>query len=404
MKENEFLLSIIIPTRNRQEYAEKCILQILEATSEKVQIVIQDNSDEDSLAKFVEKWNGSNRIKYNYTSENLSFVANFSQAVALANGYYVCMIGDDDGINPEIEKFVEWAIDNGLEAVNPSIKLNYIWPDSKIAYYKKDNGNLTIVDFTSTMQYYDTKSELLKLLNSGCQNYLQYKLVKIYHGIVKKEALDKVKAITGHYFGGLSPDIYSSVALSFVIDKVLMVDYPLTIPGVCFKSGSGQSSTGRHDGKLSEAPHFKGHESYVWSTKVPSFYSVETIWADSALAALHEMREKEFSKRFNVFSITAYCFVKNRRFKKEIFENLNNYCQENNINKLVASYKLVLEFLKGPLLELFHRIIDKLTRKKDSVVRLDTISDISVANAKFQDYLNRTNKSFHSLLANYSQK
>ena len=402
--ENDFLLSIIIPTRNRQEFAKICITHILETTSDRVQIVIQDNSDEDSLSQFVENLSCPNRITYHYTSDVLSFVANFSQAVGLASGYYVCMIGDDDGINPQIENFVLWAKENKIEAINPSIKLNYIWPNSQINYYKTDNGNLTIVDFSSKVKYYNTKEQLNKLLDSGCQNYLNFKLVKIYHGIVKKEALDKVKAITGHYFGGLSPDIYSAVALSFIIDKVLTVDYPLTIPGVCFKSGSGQSSTGRHDGKLSEAPHFKGHQSYEWSSKVPSFYSVETIWADSALAALKEMNQFDFIEKFNVFSITAYCLVKNRRFKNEILENLNKHSKENNSNWILTYYKLLVEYFKGPLKDLYVRIIDKLTRKKESVVRLENISDISVASSEFKEYLKRTNKSLTSLLDNYSQK
>ena len=125
---DNYILSIIIPTRNRERYAFDCVMQILESTNSDVQVVIQDNSDTDSLYnKFIDSPFLS-RIKYSYSNEVLSFVVNFSNAVSQADGEYVCMIGDDDGINPEIVKFVYWAKENDIEAITPEIRLNYVWP------------------------------------------------------------------------------------------------------------------------------------------------------------------------------------------------------------------------------------------------------------------------------------
>ena len=45
----KYLLSVVIPTRNRQKYAIDSILQIQRVTDERVQIVVQDNSDDSSL-------------------------------------------------------------------------------------------------------------------------------------------------------------------------------------------------------------------------------------------------------------------------------------------------------------------------------------------------------------------
>lgn len=45
----KYLLSIVIPTRNRKYYAINTIKQILNVTDENVQIIVSDNSDNGSL-------------------------------------------------------------------------------------------------------------------------------------------------------------------------------------------------------------------------------------------------------------------------------------------------------------------------------------------------------------------
>lgn len=387
MKQNPFLLSIVIPTRNRENYAYAAAMLILENTTSKVQVVLQDNSDEKLLLKKLEKTKYLDRIKYNYSSKVLSFVENFSRAIEIADGEYICMIGDDDGINPEIELFVEWAKENNIEAINPEIKLNYIWPNTGIEYYKKDNGNLMIIDFDLKSTIYSTQNEIEKLLKSGGQNYLRYNLVKIYHGIVKKTAMDKVKNITGKYFGGLSPDIYSSIALSLVIDQVLKINYPLTIPGVCRKSGSGHSSTGRHHGALETAPQLVGHTDYKWSNLVPKFYSVETLWADSAIAAFRDMKRFDLLEKFNVPQLSVYCFARYKDFKNFTQENLDNYFNNQNTSPFLRKLILLGCFFTGPVLDQWIRAKNRLKPGGYKVFKYDGVKTIHEAHNLLKKFL-----------------
>ncbi|MEG2541541.1 MAG: glycosyltransferase, partial [Clostridia bacterium] len=92
------ILSIIIPTKNRQEYCIAAIKHICElSVRTDFEIVIQDNSDDDSLRQAVASI-GDKRVIYNYHGGVLSFVDNFSEGFEHSCGEYVCYIGDDDTV------------------------------------------------------------------------------------------------------------------------------------------------------------------------------------------------------------------------------------------------------------------------------------------------------------------
>jgi glycosyltransferase involved in cell wall biosynthesis len=391
---NEFIISIIVPTKNRQEYAAKTAEQILSIKNEKLQLVIQDNSTNNNLEKMLSHLMSDRRIKYNYNPKILSFVDNFELALSIADGKYVCFIGDDDGINPEIIRLAEWANENKINAIKPQLQAVYFWPnaiqknDSEI----KINGFLKISNITKKVRISDTSKELRKLLKNGFQDYLSLDLVKLYHGLVSKEALDKVHYITGKYFGGLSPDIYISVALSSIIPKIVCIDYPLTISGICNKSGSADSATGKHTGKLREAPHFIGNQDYVWSSLVPPFYSVETIWADSAISAARNLNVELIN--FNMYYLTSYCLKNYKDYTNIIKEHFYSV-------KIKKREKLKLRFyiLYFPLLWFLKRTNRRLKKGKIKLEIFDDVININEAQKKFSSYLLKNDINLNQIIA-----
>ena len=66
------LLSILIPTRNRQKYCIGAIKEILSIGSERIEICVQDNSDDNSL-EYEIKAIGSSSVIYNYHRYNILF-------------------------------------------------------------------------------------------------------------------------------------------------------------------------------------------------------------------------------------------------------------------------------------------------------------------------------------------
>lgn len=74
------------------------------------------------------------RLVYRHAGARLSITDNHNAAMALS-GEYVCLIGDDDGVNPEIIDAVRWAKANGVDALTPRIVANYCWPDFRTATF-----------------------------------------------------------------------------------------------------------------------------------------------------------------------------------------------------------------------------------------------------------------------------
>lgn len=368
----DYLLSIVIPTRNRAQYANLSIRQCLNITSEDVQIVVQDNSDNNDLELLLKDLFGVERIIYNHINGVLSFVDNFDYALQNATGRYVSIIGDDDGITTGMYLATKWADTNGYKAIKPNLNIVYFWPQSKVFKENEDNGILKIMDSTGSVKDSNPQKELKRLLNNSCQNYLNMDLVKIYHGIVNRELLEEVKEKIGKYVAGLSPDIYMSVSLTSVLDSAIkVIDIPLTISGICPASGSSASATGAHTGELKDAPHFVGHDTYEWKREVPEFYSVETIWADSALAAIYDMN-KSLLKYYKPDQLAAISLKKYNRFRTEI---LNNY-RSNGGNAIRLSTCKTRKFVHRVINGIYHRIFKRNTQKWDGVVDIQAASDI----------------------------
>lgn len=315
---DNYLLSIVIPTRNRQNYCLAAIEQILSLNLESTQIVIQDNSDNETLTEKLNNYILNNKVKYHYHSGLISFVDNFSEAISLCDGEYVCMIGDDDGILPNIINVTKSAKARNIDCVVTGLNAVYIWPSDKPIVKKAENGYLCLAYIQNKEVSLNPEKGLWQLTKTAGQRYQELDLPRVYHGIAKRSKFDEVKAIAGNYFMGLTPDIFIAVALASVCKKVIRIYYPVTISGICPDSGSSNSATGKHTGDLKDAPHFKGHDNYQWDSKAPAIYSVESIWAETALHAFHLFKREDLYNNFNVKHLDSLCLIKYPQFKNLI--------------------------------------------------------------------------------------
>jgi glycosyltransferase involved in cell wall biosynthesis len=405
-EEKSPLLSIIIPTRNRQKYAISAITSILNNISAPdLELVVHDNSDSRDLEDYIRSSIKDTRLRYNYTSAPSSMVDNWNTAVRLASGKYLCLIGDDDGVNPEIIEATRWADMNDLDALKPTVSANYLWPESGVSSTLftnvSTNGVLTIGPFSGKVIRPDPEVEMRKVVRSGGFKYLETEIPRLYHGIVKRKCLNNVREKTGAFFGGLSPDIFAALALANFTKSVVSIDYPLTIAGVCKPSGSADSSTGKHVGNLEDAPHFRYRGTYNWAEIIPRFYSVQTIWADATVAALKALGRDALLRDFNLPLLAAYCVAAHPKYKRIILRDMYKSFRIMNKNQLVGTFQFCYSLLIGPAWGMI-KLIPKGIRfilLGSTGTRINDVKDIVEATNTLTDYLRKNKKRFSDFVS-----
>ena len=301
------LLSIVIPTRGREYYCIEAIKDILSYKREDFELVVCDNSDTDQIEDFI-KQNPDERVVYQHIHGRINSVLNMDTAMQMATGEYVCMIGDDDTILPTIFEVTEKAKEIGADNVTPINTINFYWPGAL-----DDNGQVSWYNqFNKQWVKKICSEQLYTFLKEGMIPYYNY-LPRVYHGLTRNSVLQNIKNKTGHIIGGLSPDMYLSVAVSCLCTSFYVVNEPITVAGACAKSTTAQSNTGGHRGEIKDAPHLWNRGSYEWDCHIPSVYSVETIWTETAIKALSEMGRNELFIHINQGYIFAQLLLNNRQ-------------------------------------------------------------------------------------------
>lgn len=366
-------LSIVIATKDRQEYCFETVRTLLGVINDETEIVIHDNSNSDDLKRLLSEVNDLRIVyRFNEAGEPISFVENFNRAVGLSSGKFVCAIGDDDAVLPVIYDLLDWMDNDKVESLTQKQNTDYTWPDSTNP--ESSGGRLFIPEYTGTRVEVDVNDKLIALLKNGLVDYQKFGLPRVYHGIVSRDLLERAKQIAGHYFGGLTQDIYSTVALSLVSQKHYVIDQPFTIAGACPKSFSAASIKGGHSGKLADAPHLEHRGDYKWEQKIPAFYSVETIWAESGLKALKDMQREDLVAYCNYYKLYAEAFIRNRRFVPGLSFKMI-YKTKKYIGKGSATHLLLVAE------QLFHSLLSRILsrRKSDSVHEIKNVPDLNAA-------------------------
>lgn len=131
-------LSIGIPTYNRCDYLDRLLSLLFEEEKiSGVEIVISDNASEDSTESIVKKWQKKLlNINYVKNKKNIGFDKNLENTIKNANGEYIWILGDDDGI-------VRGSISKLLDSINAKedvIILNGFFCNSNLEILRDRNG------------------------------------------------------------------------------------------------------------------------------------------------------------------------------------------------------------------------------------------------------------------------
>lgn len=316
------LLSIIIPTHERAQYAIPTIQALLHGLPKSAEIVVSDTSAEDRISGALGEDSKNARLTLVRPGRSMNVVEHFNFALGHAKGDYLCFIGDDDFVLPDLIDIAAWAKKRSIEAIKLSFPAHYYWPDfrhrARGDYY---GGTVQISKFSGTVVQIDAAKamqEAAKNLGSGVGD-----MPRAYAGLVSREVIERINGKHGSIFGGVSPDIYSAALISAEASSTYYVDFPIIVPGSSGASTAGQSASGGHVGKLRENAHIGAFAELDWDPLIPEFYSVPTVWSFSLMSASNSVAAlRSFAEYGRLY---VRCLIWHWPYHRETFSSMSRY-------------------------------------------------------------------------------
>jgi len=158
------LVSVIIPTYNREEIIEKAIISVLSQTYTNIQLIIVDDGSEDKTELLVKKFAG---VEYIYQKHSGQSKAR-NTGLKHANGEYIASLDSDDTWNPlfletcllKIEREnLDFVFSNWLQVINEKQGFDFFLTSGLLTPYftKKTKSWVTL-----------SNAELRKLYINAC--------------------------------------------------------------------------------------------------------------------------------------------------------------------------------------------------------------------------------------------
>lgn len=219
--------SILIPTRNRANTLGGSIQTCLAQDYAKLEVIVSDNASTPETAAVLAGFSDP-RLKVHRQDERLSMRANFDFLVNQAQGDYIIIIGDDDGIMPgAIAAMAQYLGEADVDILNwPGLVYN--WPGVLVPAVGLIDAKIRRV--FGTLEQRDPGERFRKLLAGDLKTYLDGS--NLYHGCIHRRVIEASKAKAGHVFPLHVPDVYACMGFLPFARSMVFLHHPLSIAGV----------------------------------------------------------------------------------------------------------------------------------------------------------------------------
>ncbi len=228
MDKNPFF-SIIIPTRNRHETLPYSIDTVLNQSIDNFELIVCDNCSSSETRDVINSYNSS-KIRYVRSDVPLSMSDNWELALSHAQGQYVILLGDDDGLLPNCLDILFKLIQHTQSKVIRWNRAYYSWGSIEPAVFA---NRLTILANTES-QWLDGKAVIEKVINME-QSYEI--LSMLYNAVLHISIVERTKREKGRFFHATNPDIFSGYLSAYFSEQYLSIGITLSVNG-----GSGKSN------------------------------------------------------------------------------------------------------------------------------------------------------------------
>jgi len=117
------LVSVVIISYNQEEYIVECLESIFSQTYERIELIVSDDCSTDNTWQLIVQWELNHKERFetviiHQNMENLGISGNLSNALRMAKGEYIKILGADDWLHPRaISQFTSFSVDSGAEWV-----------------------------------------------------------------------------------------------------------------------------------------------------------------------------------------------------------------------------------------------------------------------------------------------
>jgi glycosyltransferase involved in cell wall biosynthesis len=314
-------ITVIIPTCDRVETLEHCLKTVTNQDFDSLEILISNNSSTDETEDFLRNQEDS-RIKIIKSPKRLGMSEHWDFALTHASGEWVTFLGDDDGLLPRsLSLFCELVEREKIEAVS-SICCSFNWP-----LELGDEGRLSV----PTGEGYDILNAKMNLELAMQDSFSYSHLPWIYTGgFAKTKLLKKLAKVKGRFFLSITPDLYSSVALSSNIDNYAFSKTPFFIGGTSKKSNGLQTFNSSPD-KIESIPFFSENKTEFYKGLGNGFVPSLSFLLYECYMQSNPVRDFDLDIRLEDQIIIALVKCKKRNFS-HVVEYMKKVCLENSIN------------------------------------------------------------------------
>ncbi len=225
--------SIVIPTHNRLSLLKDAIYTVLQHKNyDNWELIIFDNASSDSIEAYVQSLNEP-RIRYKKSNDFLPVTKSWNNAIDMASGDYVMLIGDDDGLVPdyftklntlihafEQPDFIYASIYQFMHpGVLPSMREGYLQL-VKNGFFFTDKDNPFILSKKDADRTWQGSLLLKRNFGLGLQQF-----------IFKRTFLESLR-INGAIFHSTYPDYYLANLAMAKGNKIVVSPKPFACTGV----------------------------------------------------------------------------------------------------------------------------------------------------------------------------
>lgn len=317
------IISIFVPTRNRYEYLKNLVLLIESYNDPRIELVVQDNSDDNKDFLLFLKGVTSISTRYYYYSGFLSMSENSNMGYKHCSGDYVCMIGDDDAVCRNIADCAEWMKKNNIDALRScEVQFIYDGEHEDILYYDTPSAEVNMINPTKALR---------QTLKNGLIDFGQ--VPKLYHGIVSKKTLDSFLKEYNKttVFPGCTPDMSGAMLTTCIVKQYVKIGIPVILSGTSKMNSGGLSGQIL---KLDEVPWITQETRDSWEKKVPQIWAREFIWPESGSKGLRYCGQDNMLKYLDYYMMRSRYLIMHKQHRKAV------------VNSSPSKFKLLIAYLK----------------------------------------------------------